>query len=156
MTGSWSGNTKATTVYLNNITVATDEWVDDWLPPALAPNRPLPEYEFREYSFGVNAVSADASGCEVIQAAPGADKNLYLEYLVICCDGDITLNVGCGEYNSEVESRLIGPIPCVAEGTVYTVDRRGNPFQLEANKPLTIDASGAGNIFVYAEGYSYP
>lgn len=51
-----------------------------------------------------------------------------------------------------VEAVVIGPLGGAA-GT-YVLDVRERPIQITANKSLTIDASGAGTVCVYAEGYT--
>jgi len=100
----------------------------------------------------INASSADASGCEEIVAAPGAGYHLCITRLTIGIGAAITVTVGSGEAASTVEGDKIGPIGGAA-GT-YTLDFRDAPVILTANKSLTFDASGAGTVCVYAEGFT--
>lgn len=100
----------------------------------------------------INASSADASGCEEIQAAPGAGYHLCISRLVIGIGGAITVNIGSGEAASTCETVLIGAIGGAA-GT-YVLDFRDRPILLAENKSLTVDASGGGAINVYVEGFT--
>jgi len=101
----------------------------------------------------VNATSADASGCEEIVATPGSGYALVIERLIICIGAAITVTVGSGETGpGSVEGDKIGPLGG-AVGT-FVLDVRQNPIQLTANKSLTFDASGAGTVCIYAEGYT--
>ena len=109
--------------------------------------------------FCVNATSADASGCEEIMAAPGAGYALAIESLSVSTDDHITVTVGEDENSGAVKTVLFGPIPFSQEVTGAGYVQPGhwqrafkNPIKLAANKPLTVDASGAGNICVVVEG----
>lgn len=100
----------------------------------------------------INASSADASACEEIKATPGSGYALVVERLIIGVGAAVTVTVGSGESGGDVEGDKIGPIGGAA-GT-YFLDFRDRPVQLTANKSLTFDASGAGTVAVYAEGYT--
>ncbi len=100
----------------------------------------------------INATSADATGCETILAAPGTGKALVITRLVVYIGDAITVTVGSGKSGAAVEADFIGPLGGAA-GT-YILDVRERPIILTANKALTVDASGAGSICVYAEGYT--
>jgi len=100
----------------------------------------------------INATSDDASGCEEIKAAPGAGYALVITRLTIGIGAAITVTVGSGVAGGAVEGDQIGPIGGAA-GT-YQLDVRERPVQLTENKPLTVDASGAGTVCVYAEGFT--
>ena len=100
----------------------------------------------------INATSADATGCEEIVAAPGAGYQLCITRLTIGLGAAITVTVGSGVAAGAVEGDPIGPIGGAA-GT-YMLDFRDAPVALTANKSLTVDASGAGDICVYAEGFT--
>jgi len=101
----------------------------------------------------VNATSADASACEEIVATPGAGYTLIITRLVIHIGAAITVTVGSGETGpGSVEGDKIGPLGGVA-GT-YELDCRERPIQLTVNKSLTFDASGAGTVCIYAEGFT--
>lgn len=101
--------------------------------------------------FVVSAYSADASAAELIKAAPAAGKAIYLEHLVVAIDGDIVVTLGSGEDTSAVETpnmTLIG----TATGLVYDITFK-RPIKLVDAKPFVMDASGAGAIAVFAEGF---
>jgi hypothetical protein len=101
----------------------------------------------------VNASSADASGCEEIVATPGAGYALVVTRLVIHVGAAINVTIGAGETGpGSVEAVVVGPLGGAA-GT-YALDVRARPIQITANKSLTFDASGAGVVCVYAEGYT--
>jgi len=103
----------------------------------------------------INAASGDASGCEEIVAAPGAGKCLCVERLIIGIGAAITVTVGSGETGpGSVEGDKLGPIG--GAGGTYVIEFGGGAkaMQLTANKALTFDASGAGAVCVYAEGYT--
>lgn len=102
--------------------------------------------------WAVNASSADASGCEAIKAAPGAGYSLVIERLVVYIGAAITVTFGEDENSGAVAATLIGPLGGAA-GT-YELDCRHRPIEMTTNKGLVIDASGAGAVCVYAEGYT--
>jgi hypothetical protein len=104
-------------------------------------------------SWAVNASSADASGCEAIVAAPGAGYALVVERLIIYIGAAISVTIGEDEgAGGAVAAALIGPLGGAA-GT-YVLDCRERPIQMTANKALVFDASGAGVVCIYAEGYT--
>lgn len=101
--------------------------------------------------FIVNAVSADASGCEELKEAPGAGKSILVHKLRISSSSAITVTIGEGETTpGSPDTNLIGPIPFAANQSIpwefYP------PMKLTANKSLVVDASGAGNINIFVEG----
>jgi len=120
---------------------------------------PTNAFEEDKTTWALNAVSADARSHETIRAAPGADTALYLEYLVLSCDANITITLGDGEDTTStgnIETIQLGPIPFGTAGGVVTLDLRGKPLKLTDNEAFTVDASGAGNLCLYAEGFTYP
>lgn len=102
----------------------------------------------------VNASSADASGCEEIKAAPGADLCLCVRQLEVSCVAAITVTVGAGETAGAVTTVVVGPLNFAAtSGSPVSVVF--NPaIKLAANTSLTVDASGAGAVQVLAQGYT--
>lgn len=100
----------------------------------------------------VNASSADASGCEAVVAAPGAGYALVIERLIIYIGAAISVTLGEDENAGSVAAALIGPLGGAA-GT-YVLDCRDRPIQMTTNKALVFDASGAGVVCIYAEGYT--
>lgn len=102
-----------------------------------------------------NATSADASGCEEIIAAPGAGFSLVIEYLVISSDAAISVTIGEGETGGAVTTALIGPVTFAAGQTIaFPFVGRTQGIRMTANTSLTVDASGAGNICVWVQGYT--
>jgi len=100
----------------------------------------------------VNATSADASSCEEIKAAPGAGKYLVVHWITVICDANITVTIGSGESGNNVEAVLMGPLPYAAGTGNDTNVVFHPPIRLPANKSLTVDASGAGNVCVIVNG----
>lgn len=105
--------------------------------------------------WAVNATSADASGCEVILAAPGAGVSLYLESVLINGVNGITVTIGEGETASAPDAIILGPITFAGASWAETVVHEFlRPIKLTANKALVVDASGAGAVCVLAEGFT--
>jgi hypothetical protein len=103
--------------------------------------------------FQINATTADGSGCEEIVAAPGAGYALVVEYLMVHIGAAISVTIGSGETGpGSVEGDKLGPLGGAA-GT-YFLDFRDHPIELTTNKSLTFDASGAGTVCIYAEGFT--
>ena len=104
--------------------------------------------------FSVNASSSDASGCEELKAAPGTGKSIYLTQIQISCVSAITVTVGMGENAGAVTTILLGPFNFTAtSGSPVNLAFRDRGVKLTANTSLTIDASGAGAVQIFAEGY---
>jgi len=103
--------------------------------------------------FAINATEADLTGCEPLLAAPGAGKNIYLEKVVISCATATNVTIGEGESSSAVENEIFGPIMFLADGTTNIVVDFKRPIQLTANKALTADAAGAGQVTIFVEGF---
>lgn len=100
--------------------------------------------------FIKNAVSADASGTEEIIAAP-TGAAIKIRHLTINNGANaISITIGQGETTGAVTTALIGPI-AMAANTSLQWDF--NPLlELTAETALTVDASGAGAICVFAQG----
>ena len=99
----------------------------------------------------VNASSADASGCETVKAAPGAGYELILTRLRVTIGGAVTATIGCGEESDTAKRVLFGPFGGTAM-SVPVIGHDDEPVVLDPNSALTVDASGAGVIWVLAEG----
>ena len=103
--------------------------------------------------FAVNASSADLSGCEELKAAPGAGVSIYIAQVEISCVAAITVTIGEGETGGAVTTVLWGPFNFAATSG-SPVNIALNPaIKLAANKSLTIDASGAGAVQTFVQGY---
>lgn len=97
------------------------------------------------HGWAVAASSADVSGNETLQAAPGAGKYLVVERVVFNSVADIALTLKADT------ATIIGPLSFGAQGVFEWTPKR--PVILPVNKALKIDASGAGAVAMYAEGY---
>lgn len=101
-----------------------------------------------EAGLALNAVSADASGGETLLAAPGAGKSIYLTQIEISCVAAITVTI------LDAAAVLLGPFNFAAtSGSPVHLTFRGKGVRLTTNHALTLDASGAGAVQVFAEGY---
>lgn len=100
-------------------------------------------------SFIVNGVSADVSDCEVLLAGI-AGKKIKVRHLTINSGAAITITIGEGETLGAVTTPLIGPISFAANTSMQW---NFNPsMELTVGTALTVDASGAGAICVFAQG----
>lgn len=98
----------------------------------------------------VNASSADASGCETVKAAPGAGYELVVTRLAVTIGGSATVTIGAAEESGGVKRTLLGPLG--GSAMAVSLDLPAVGLVLDPNAALTIDASGAANVWVYAEG----
>ena len=106
----------------------------------------------RTHGFAVNASSADLSGCEEVVAAV-ASKSIVLSQVVISCVAAITVTLGAGETTGAVTAVVLGPVNFAAtSGSPYTV-KFEPPIQLASATALVADASGAGAVCIFAQGY---
>jgi len=107
--------------------------------------------------FIINATSADASGCEELKAAPAAGS-IVVDHLTINNGASaLSITIGEGETASAVTTALIGPIAMAANTSLqfdftdpYFTGQGG--MVLTAATSLTVDASGAGAICIFARG----
>lgn len=114
---------------------------------AIAVTTPTPG----KFGWIVNATSADASGCEELKAAPAAGISLIVDHLTINNGASaISITIGSGAAAGAVETALIGPIAMAANTSLQFSFPYG--MVLTAAKSLTVDASGAGAICIFAQG----
>lgn len=100
--------------------------------------------------FHLSGTSADASGAETLKAAP-ASGSIYIERMTVYVGAAITVTIGSGIDTGAVET-IAWDLPGIATGVVYQfVFLR--PVKLVALKAFAVDASGAGDIVVEAEGF---
>ncbi len=99
--------------------------------------------------FIANGVSADASGCEELVAAVSG-KRIKVRHLTINSAGAISITIGEGETASAVTTPLIGPLAFAANGSMQW--DFNPPMELTAGIALLVDASGAGQVCVFAQG----
>ncbi|MGA2332590.1 MAG: hypothetical protein ABSG75_12595 [Syntrophales bacterium] len=103
------------------------------------------------FGFLINGVSADASGCEELKAAPGVGMLLIVDHITINNGANaLSITIGQGVNAGAVETALIGPIAMAANTSLQFWFPHG--MILSANKSLTVDASGAGPICIFARG----
>ncbi len=101
--------------------------------------------------FILNGVSADVSGCEELKAAPAAGVFIIVDHLTINNGANaISITIGQGAAAGAVEAALIGPIAMAANTSLQFTFPFG--MKLTAAKSLTVDASGAGAICIFAQG----
>ena len=99
----------------------------------------------------LNATSADASGCEELKAAPAAGTSIIIDHLTINNGASaISITIGAGETGGAVTTALIGPVAMAANTSLQWDFRYG--LKLAAATSLTVDASGAGAICIFAQG----
>lgn len=104
-----------------------------------------------KFGFILNGVSADASGCEELKAAPAAGSSIVVDHLTINNGANaISITIGSGAAAGAVETALIGPIAMAANTSLQFMFPQG--MVLTAAKSLTVDASGAGAICIFAQG----
>lgn len=103
-------------------------------------------------SFIINGVSADASGCEELKAAPAAGTSIYVRHLTINNGANaLSHTIGEGETGGAVTTALLGPIAMAANSSIQW--NFNPPMKLTAATSLVVDSSGAGAVCVFAEGY---
>ena len=103
-----------------------------------------------KFGWVLNATSADASGCEELKAAPAAGTSILVDHLTINSGAAITVTIGEGETGGAVTTALIGPVSFAANQSMQWTFPHG--MKLTAATSLTVDASGAGNICIFAWG----
>jgi hypothetical protein len=114
---------------------------------AIAVTNPKPG----KFGFFLNATSADASGVEELKAAV-AGKSIYVDHLTISTDAAITISIGEGEtVPGTVDTVFLGPVLFAANDQLQWNFLNGG-MKLTAATSLVVDASGAGNINVFASG----
>lgn len=114
---------------------------------AIAVTTPTPG----KFGWIINATSADASACEELKAAPAAGLSIILDHLTINVGADaISVTIGAGETAGAVTTALIGPIAMAANTSLQWDFPSG--LVLAAATALTVDASGAGAVCIFARG----
>jgi len=104
-----------------------------------------------KFGFFANGVSADASGVEELVAAV-AGKSIYLDHLTVSSDAAISISIGEGEtVPGTIDTVHLGPIPFAVNQQMQWNFLNGG-MRLTAATSLVVEASGAGNICVFASG----
>lgn len=103
-----------------------------------------------KFGWIINATSADASGCEELVAAPAAGTSIIVDHLTINSGAAISITIGAGETGGAVTTALIGPVSFAANTSMQWDFPQG--IVLTAATSLTVDASGAGAICIFAYG----
>jgi hypothetical protein len=113
---------------------------------------------FEGDTWSIAMYSADMSGAEELKAAVSGSSH-YIMYLELHTASSITLSIGADEtVAGTMDYTYIGPITFTAAGPHYIRDFTQpsalplKGFKLPSGSSLMIDASGAGPVFVYAEG----
>jgi len=103
------------------------------------------------FGFFLNGVSADASGVEKLKAVV-AGKSIYIDHLTISSDAAISISIGEGEtVPGTIDTVLLGPVPFAINQQMQWNFLNGG-MKLTAATALVVEASGAGNINVFASG----
>jgi len=114
---------------------------------AIAVTTPTPG----NFGFIINATSADASGCEELKTAPDTGVSIVVDHLTINNGANaISITIGAGETGGAVTTALIGPIAMAANTSIQWDFPYG--MVVTAATSLTVDASGAGAICIFARG----
>ena len=103
-----------------------------------------------KFGWIINATSADASGCEELKAAPAAGLSIIVDHITINVTDAISVIIGEGETGGAVTTALIGPVSMPANSSIQWTFPDG--IVLTAATSLTVDASGAGAICIFAYG----
>jgi len=113
--------------------------------------KPVSAHSVDAIPFAANLRSDDLSGCETIKAAPASGR-LVLEHILISSDSAITVTIGEGETGSAVTTAIMGPIAFAAGQFIEW--EFSSLVALSATTALTCDASGAGVVNIFVEGYT--
>ena len=101
--------------------------------------------------FALNVRSDDISGCETILAAPGAGKRIVLLQMIISSAAAITISIGEGNAGAGLTTTIFGPVTFAANQQI--IWKFSQPVVLTANTILVCDASGAGVVKIFIEGF---
>jgi len=121
---------------------------------AIAITSPNPGPSANSGVFILNAISADASGCEELKAAPAVGISIIVDKLVIN-NGASAISITIGEAETtpgSVDAALIGPIAMAVNTSIQFDFSRAGGMMLTAAKSLVVDASGAGAVCIFATG----
>ena len=103
--------------------------------------------------FILNAVSADASGCEELKAAPATGLSIFVDHLTVNNGATAqSITIGEGETTNAVTTALIGPIAMAANTSIQFDFMSKGGMKLTAATSLTVDSSSTGAICVFANG----
>ena len=104
-----------------------------------------------KFGFIINATSADASGCEILKAAPAAGLSIYVDHVTINNGaGAQSITIGQGETGGAVTTALIGPVAMAANTSLQWDFPSG--IILTAATSLTVDSSSNTALCVFAWG----
>lgn len=102
--------------------------------------------------WACNVRSDNISGCETIKDAPGTGYSLCLTGIIISSGAALTITIGEGNAGAGVTTAIMGPITFAAgQLMVWKFDY---PLALTTNTILSCDASGAGDVNIYVEGFT--
>ena len=102
--------------------------------------------------WAVNAHADDATSASasVIQAAPGASKNIYLKEVNITAAGPATAFLSSKVSATATANRVLGPLH-ISSGVPY-VDKFLKSVTVTENENLMFTTSGATAVNIYASG----
>ena len=115
--------------------------------------------ELNRTFWAVNATTTDASGVELLKAAPTSATDttqLYIDYIMINCVSAITVTIDVSTVDTAAASgtltTLLGPFAFTTNGN-NVVLRFLRPIEIAIVGALKLNSNTAGNITVYMEGF---
>lgn len=103
--------------------------------------------------FRRSLYSEDMQDCENIVAGVARTTH-YLKKIMVRTATAMTITIGSGVDTNAVETIHIGPVPLDAASGFFAISFGERGIKCVTGKALTIDASAAGAIWLYAEGFS--
>ena len=103
------------------------------------------------FGWIINAISADASGCEELKAAPAAGLSIIVDHITLNNGaGAQSITIGEGKTGAGVTTALIGPVAMAANTSLQWTFPHG--MKLTAATSLTIDSTSNTALCVFAWG----
>lgn len=109
--------------------------------------------QVKRKGFVINATSADLSGTEELKVAPTDGTSIHVTKIVVTTASAITVTIGAGETGGAVTAVLFGPSIAFTTAIVPWVIDCIPAIKLDADTALVVDASGAGAVQIFVQGY---
>ena len=106
----------------------------------------------RAVPWAIQASTDDASGTVELKAAE-TGKSHYIQQLRIETDADVDVDIGTNKLGVGLLVKLFGPMPMGSTGGRVEI-QCNRPVQAASAQPLFCDASGAGTIQIYMQGFT--
>lgn len=105
-------------------------------------------------TFHLSHYNTNLTGCENLVAGV-ANTTHYLKKIMIRTATAMTITIGSGEEPAgSVETIHIGPVPLDAASGFFAISFGEKGIKCVKGKAITIDASAAGAVWIYAEGFT--